>query len=205
LLQDTLFGLVAAPVQVPDTINLVDAPSIHFAGAWFDRIKQLLAYKVYTLAEILADPALTACPAVDLIDGIKQLSVGGVFAPFASREIVPPQGACETINIVPRLNQIRLDRRDWSSPSFTMASPVSGSGVSLNNLETALLDAVQRPNPVSWLWSELGRQGIELRSSEGKKQVKGEKGGIQALQQAHDQFLKHKLPKLAYLGVIEPA
>jgi hypothetical protein len=206
LLQDTLFGLVAAPVQVPDTVKLTDAPSLHFEGAWFDRIKQLLAYRVLTLAEILSDASLGACPPAGLVEGIKLLTVGGFCAPFVAREVIPPRGPSETIRVVPGLNQIRLQRYDWSEPSFTLASPVMGSGVSLNPLEAALLDALQRPDdPVPWVWSELRRRGINLLSSGGDTPVKDDEQGRQALQQALDQFLKHKLPKLAYLGVVEPA
>ena len=205
LLQDTLFGLVAAPIQVPDSVNLADAPSLHFEGAWFDRIKQLLAYRVLTLAEILADAKSGACPPADLVEGIKLLTVGGFCAPFAAREVIPPRGPTETIRVVPALNQIRLQRYDWSEPSFTLASPVMGSGVSLNSLEAALLEALQRPDPVPWVWSELQRRGINLLSSNEDKPVHDVKQGRRALQKALDQFLKHKLPKLAYLGVVAPA
>jgi len=204
LLQDTLFGLVAAPVQIPDTVNLTDAPSLHFEGAWFDRIKQLLGYRVLTLAEILSDSKLNTCPPADLVEGIKLLTVGGFCAPFTTREVIPPRGPSETIRVVPRLNQIRLRRYDWSEPSFTLASPVMGSGVSLNSLEAALLGALQRPDPVPWVWSELLRRGINLISSSGNTPVKDDEQGKQALQEALNQFLKHKLPKLAYLGVVEP-
>jgi hypothetical protein len=203
LLRETLFGLVAAPIQVPDTVNLVDAPSLHFKGAWFDRIKQRLAYRVHSLSELLADPALAACPATDLVEGIKLLTVGGFFAPFAAREVIPPKGACETIRVVPELNRVRLDGRDWSAPSFTLASPVTGSGVSLNTLEAALLDAVQRTDPVPWLWSELHRRGLELRAREANTPVTDQENGTTGLQEAHDRFLQHKLPKLAYLGIVE--
>lgn len=205
LLRQTLFGLIAAPVQIPDTVNLVDAPRLHFEGAWFHRIKQLLAYKVLTLEEILADPALSACSDAELEEGVKLLSVGGFCAPFISREIEPPRGPCETIRVVPHFNQARLARYDWSAPSLTLASKVTGSGVSLNTLEAALLHAVQCSDPVPWLWSELNRRGITLRSRDDKSWVTDEADGMQALQQAHDQFLKHKLPKLAYLGIVEPA
>ena len=80
-----------------------------------------------------------------------------------------------------------------------------GSGVSLNPLEAALLDALQRSDPIPWVWSELSRQGIELRSIGGDTPVTDDTQGKQALQQALDQFLEHKLPKLAYLGVVEAA
>jgi len=205
LLQDTLFGLIAAPIQIPDTVNLVDAPALHFAGPWFDRIKTLLGYKVHTLAEILADPVLQACPETDLVEGVKLLTAGGFCAPFSTREVVPPRQPSETVKVVPSLNRVRLKSWDWSAPSFTLASPVMGSGVSLNGLEAALLDAVQRPDPTTWVWSELGRRGIELRSREEKTPVKDQAQGKLALQQALDQFLRHKLPKLAYLGVVEAA
>jgi hypothetical protein len=205
LLQDTLFGLVANPIQIPDTINLIDAPSLHFEGAWFERIKQLLAYRVMTLSEIMADFRLSACSPADLVGGIKLLTVGGVCAPFATREVIPPRGPSETIRVVPKLNQIRLQRYDWSEPTFTLASPVMGSGVSLNSLEAALLDALQRPNPVPWAWSELRRRGINLLPTGADTPVEGDEQGRRALQEALDRFIEHKLPKLAYLGVVEPA
>jgi hypothetical protein len=205
LMQQTLFGLVATPVQIPDSIHLTDAPGLHFQGAWFDRIKQLLAYKVLTLEEILADPILSTCTDEDLIEAVKLLTVGGFCAPFLTRERVPPRAPCETIKVVPKLNQVRLAAYDWISPSFTLASPVTGCGLSLNSLEAALLNALQRPDPIPWLWTELSQRGINLRTSDEKTTVEGEQKSLQALQQALDQFLQHKLPKLAYLGVVEPA
>ena len=204
LLQDFLFGLVAAPVQVPESVNLSDAPSLHFEGAWFERIKQLMAYRVLTLSEILADASLSVCPVDDLLEGIKLLTAGGFFAPFLTREVVPPRGPSETIRVVPRLNAIRLQARDWSTPSFTLASPVMGSGVSLNSLEAALLDGLQRSDPVPWVRSELLSRGINLLSSDEHTPVEGDAHARQALQKALDQFVKHKLPKMAYLGVVEP-
>ena len=204
LLHDFLFGLVAAPVQIPNSVDLPDAPGLQFEGPWFERIKQLLGYRVLTLAEILADTALCASPEEELLEGIKLLSVGGSLTPFATREVVPPRGPAESIQVVPKLNQVHLRNRDWSAPSFTLASPVMGSGISLNGLEAALLEGLQQPEPITWVWSELQSRGINLLSRDEHTPIGAEDKGRDALQQALDQFTRHKLPKLAYLGVVEP-
>lgn len=126
LLLQTRFGMVADPVQIPENIVLPDAPSTHFEGPWFERVKKLLGYKVLTLAEILQDPELQGYDRNALIEGMKLLSIGGFCTPCVRREVIPARGPTNTISVVPKINEIRLDSHDWSEPGSTRASPSSG-------------------------------------------------------------------------------
>ncbi len=204
-LKETLFGFVADPVQMPDTINIVDAPAVRLSGAWLERLKKLLGYRVLTLAEILSDAELRSVDERELVEGIKLLSVGGFCIPCATREAEPPRGPSESVRVVPEINQARLVQHDWSKAGLTLASPVLGSGVTLNALETALLIGVQHTDPLEWVWSELKHRGVQIQAQGEKEPIADDDQAKRALTDALDQFLKYKLPKLAYLGVVEPA
>lgn len=204
-LKKTLFGLIADPIQFPETINIADAPAVQLSGAWLERVKKLLGYRVLTLAEILNDAELQTFSEEQLVEGIKLLSVGGFCTPCATRETEPPRGPAESIRVVPKLNQARLEQHDWSESGFVLVSPVLGAGITLNSLETALLLGVQHPEPLEWAWSEIKRKGVTIQSVGDKMPIEHDHEAKRALKDALDQFLKYKLPKLAYLGVVEPA
>jgi hypothetical protein len=205
-LDDTLFGMVASPMQVPDTIKVVGG-ELGVKGAWFERVKHLLAYRVRSFSEIVDDQAFNLAPRADLVQGLKILTIGGFVAPFARREIEPPDGAADRIRIVPLLNEALLQRHDWAQTSRVLASPVSGTGVVLNALETAMLSALRTEDPVRWLWAEIGRRGVRLRPVKGKDgdAIEDKHEALKALDESLERFKSHKLPKLAYLGIVEPA
>lgn len=204
-LRRMLFTLIADPVQIPDVIEVVGAPSIKLGGAWLARLKQLLGYRVLTLDEILADDQLRLCDPAELIEGIELLAAGGFCVPCLRRETEPPRTPAERIRVIPRLNRVRLERHDWSEAGFTLVSPVTGSALTLNPLETALLLSLQQAEPLDWLGPQLAAHGMQLQSSGDHRAVTGESAAEEALDRAMRQFLRYKLPKLAYLGMVEPA
>lgn len=205
LLRDMLFGLIAAPVQIPAEIELPDAPALRFEGEWFEQLKRRLGFHALSLSELLADDALRRCPPQDLVDGIKLLSSGGMLIPFARHAVTPARGPVERIQVVPRLNRLRLARHDWSQPGLVLGSPVTGSGVVLNGLEAAMLTASQRDEALSWLVPEMQARGVPIKSIRDGTRVEGEAALRDALAEALGQFHRHKLPKLAYLGIVEGA
>lgn len=205
-LRRMLFTLIADPAQIPDIIDIVGAPSIKLGGAWLARLKQLLGYRVLTLDEILADDQLRACNQAELVEGVELLAAGGFCVPCLRRETEPPRTPAERIRVIPRLNRVRLERHAWSEAGFTLVSPVTGSALTLNPLETALLISLQHSDPLDWLGPQLDAHGMQLQSSaDDNKVVTGEAASQDALQGAMRQFLRYKLPKLAYLGTVEHA
>ena len=204
-LRRMLFTLIADPAQIPDVVDVVGAPSIKLSGPWLARLKQLLGYRVLTLDEILADDQLRNCDPAQLIEGITLLAAGGFCVPCLRRETEPPRTPAERIRVVPRLNRVRLERHAWSEAGFTLVSPVTGSALTLNPLETALLLGLQHSDPLDWLAPQLEARGMQLQSSSDDKAVTGEAAARDALDAAMRQFLRYKLPKLAYLGLVEPA
>jgi len=203
-LHDTLFGLIADPRQIPNTMHLPDAPSVSLQGPWFERVKRLIGYRVLTLDELLADPELARVNPGQLIESLQLLSASGFCVPCATREIEPPRGPSEHIAVVPRLNAALLARHDWTEPSLTLASPVLGSGITLNALEAALLNSLHLRESLDWLVEQLAQHGIVVRGADDGQVISDQRAARQALQQAMQQFQRYKLPKLAYLGIVVP-
>ena len=203
-LKSTLFGFLVSAEHAPDSIKWAGG-NLSFTGAWFDRLKKLLAYRVLSLSDLLQDPILKNCPKSDLVTGIKQLTIGGFFAPFAGREVEPPGGPAEKIRLVPKINEILLDRYDWAGRALVLASPVVGSGVALNSLEAALLGGLRTNDPVSWVFSELDSRGVAIQTIDEGAPIKDEAESRKAISRSLEQFQAHKLPKLAYFGVVDAA
>lgn len=204
-LGETLFSLIAHPIQVPDTINITDAPAVKYAGPWFERIKRLLGHRVLSLDELLQTPGLAEGDPAQYIDNLTLLTVGGFCVPCATRETEPPRGPSDFVEVVPRLNAVLLERLDWTAPAIALASPVLGSGVTLNALEAALLRSLHQRESIDWLADQFERAGIAVRADEGKRIIDDPAQARAALEEAMQAFLRYKLPKLAYLGVVVPA
>jgi len=203
-LESTLFGFLVSAEHAPNSIEWAGG-NVSFSGAWFDRLKKLLAYRVLSLSEIIQDPILRNCPKNDLVNGIKQLTIGGFFAPFARREIEPPGGPVERIRLVPEINDVLLDRYDWAGRALVLASPVVGSGVALNSLEAALLGGLRTNDPMSWIVSELDHRGVGIQTIDEGAPIKDEAESRKAISRSLELFQAHKLPKLAYFGVVDTA
>ncbi len=76
-LERTLFGLNAAVEQIPKHLQLSEERRLAFEGPWFDRIRQLLAFRVLSGAEICADPAFSGLPTGDILNGLRMFSICG--------------------------------------------------------------------------------------------------------------------------------
>ena len=198
----TPIGLIADPVQIPDTITITDAPSITLKGEWFERIKQRLGYRVLTFDELCDDPMLGNADRDQLREIVKLMAAGGFCVPCVTRETEPPRGPIERIRVVPRLNEVLLEQHDWGDLPLVLASPVLGNGLVLNALETILLASLHFDRPLSSVWSQLREKDIELRSEKTAGTIDDDTEAIQALEDAMQQFQRYKLPKLAYLGIV---
>lgn len=198
-------GLIADPVQIPKTIRITDAPSITLGGEWFERVKQRLGYRVLTFDELRDDPLLGHLDRDRLRENITLMAAGGFCVPCATRETEPPRGPIERIHVVPRLNEVLLQRHNWGDAPLVLASPVLGNGLVLNGLETVLLASLHFDRPLSWVWSRLQETGITIQPETKADTVTDAEGGVQALETAMQQFQRYKLPKLAYLGIVRAA
>lgn len=200
-----LFGLVADPIQIPRNMDIPDSPGLTFEGAWFDRVKERLGYRVLTFDELRADHLLSGVDPDQLATGIKLMTAGGFCGPCIRRETEPPRGPTDRIAVVPRLNRVLLERHDWSASPLTLISPVLGNGVTLNQLETVFLLSLQLDHPLSWVWDRIQEKGMVLQSEKTKRAMTERASGIDALEVAMQHFLRYRLPKLAYLGMVAPA
>ena len=79
-----------------------------------------------------------------------------------------------------------------------------GSGITLNALEAALLSSLHLRESLDWLLDQLTVHGIAVRGTDDGAVIDERKAARQALHEAMQQFQRHKLPKLAYLGIVVP-
>jgi hypothetical protein len=77
--------------------------------------------------------------------------------------------------------------------------------MTLNALETALLDSLHRRESIDWLNDRLTQEGIAVRREGDGEVITDRDHNRRALERAMQQFLRWKLPKLAYLGVVVAA
>lgn len=206
-LDDILLGTTIPSIQLPERVNVSDNLALDWSGPWYDRVRALLAYRVFSVAELLADPELAEIPVPEALERLKRLTIGGFFAPFASREVRPPQQPFDRVRAVPRLNEVRLEQFDWKQSFVSLSSSVSGSVVGLNKLEAAFLLGLRHEDAVSWVQAQMRDRGMNIhKTAQGGGQgdvVEDEGETLEALREAFEQFTTHKLPKLAYMGVVE--
>ena len=201
----TLLGLIADPVQIPSTIHFPDAPSVTLDEHRLAYVKHRLGYRVKTFAELSDDPTLSPADRATLRDDLKLMAAGGFCAPCLSREIEPSREPVERIALPSPLNRVLLERHGWSENQLLLVSPVLGNCVALNGIEAVLLASLQQDRALPWVWDRLQKNGIAINSESAGTPIEDRDAGIQALDDAMARFLRYKLPKLAFLGVVGAA
>jgi len=187
-----------------DQVN-VTGGTLSLAGAWFDRVRELLEFRVLSVAEILADPVLRGCPRDDLRNGLKLASIDGAIGPAAQREISISAASTSQMTVVPPLNRALLERFDFQREQLMLASPVTGRGVNVGRMDAMLLAAVDQRSPESWIQQRLRQCGISLKKVGGQELLQSDADELAALHTIRDVFRDQRLPKLASLGLVGPA
>lgn len=202
-LNSTLFGLTCLAHLIPEEVTIRDIGTINVGGECFDSMMKLLQTNVLTLDEIINHPLMSSAIKGDPAKLIQALSIGGVLEPFVSREITPEPGGTETIRVIPEINSVRLNNADWNESVFALASPVTGSGIILSQLETAVLRGLQRTDAIGWVHQKLNEHSIKLRPRGNDEFITDAGEERKVLEEIFEKFVKHRLPKLAYLGVVQ--
>lgn len=182
----------------------VTGGTIDLAGAWFDRVKELLALRVLTLREILEDSVLSGCPQEDLLNGLKLATIDGAIGPAAKREEPIPEHIPEQLVVKPSLNQSLLRRFDFNANHLVLASPVTGQGVTVSRMEALLLASLEQSAAAAWIRSRMRECGMSLKKSGSTSQVAEGADESAAVAEIVSAFRQIRLPKLIALGVVGP-
>ena len=180
----------------------VTGGTIDLAGAWFDRVKELLALRVLSVREILDDPVLSGCPRDDLLNGLKLATIDGAVGPAVRREEPLPAGAPAQLVVTPSLNQSLLRRFDFNASQLVLASPVTGQGVTVSRMEAMLLASLEQPDAAAWISSRMRECGMSLKKSGTNSQVAEGADETAAVAEITSAFRQVRLPKLIALGVV---
>ncbi len=201
-LSDVLLGLEKTPQELPDTVELQDR-QVTVTGDRPERLKDLLAYRAMSVAEITALPDFSGGVPGDLPDMVKLMTAGRRILPFARRGA--PEAAAPTgrIRVCPPLNRTLLEAVDRPGSSVVLASPAAGTGISIAPLEACLLLALETDDPVSAAAEQFSRRGLQL--NEGGRVISDAAATRSAINQILPTFVAGKLPKLVSLGVVEDA
>ncbi len=201
-LSDVLLGLEKTPQELSDTIDLQDR-QVTLTGDRPARLKDMLAYRALSVAEIAADPDFSGGASGGISDMVKLMTAGRQILPFARRGgagAAPPDGP---IRICPPLNRRLLEAVDLPGGAVVLAAPAAGTGISVSPLEACLMLALETDDPVADAAEQLRRRGMQL--NEGGRVISDAAGTRSAIEQILPAFVSGKVPKLISLGVAEPA
>lgn len=100
-----------------------------------------------------------------------------------------------------RLNKAIISRAEHSGVLTYLASPITGSGVSINRLNLLFLLSMQN-NPderPEFVWKTLKTQGKKLRNNE--REFQSDNDNITRMRELYKSFLQETLPILQKLGI----
>lgn len=198
-----LLCMGVATAELGNTVK-VYAGELKLDGAWFERAKELLAFDVRTMGEILGDPSFAQCPPDDLREGLLLATIAGLFRPALRRGIPLPPAPPRRFRIASEFNRQRIASYGWERPRLALASPVIGSRVSVSRMEAMLLESFETDDPRAAFESRLRTQGLTLTDVAQQKKVSLEQEA-EAAGKIVNAFLNTKLPKLFTLGIVESA
>ncbi len=201
-LSGVLLGLEKSPQELPETIDLPDR-QVTLTGDRPGALKDFLAFRAMTVAEILDNPDLAAGGSAGLLDMAKLMTAGRRLLPFARRGVDAPATPDGPIRACPPLNRKLLDAVDQPGAAVVLASPAAGTGISIAPLEACLVLALESDDPVAAAAEQLARRGLQL--NEGGRVITDPEATRAAIAEILPSFVAGKLPKLISLGVIEVA
>lgn len=179
----------------------VTGGTVDLSGAWFGRLRELLAVRVMTVDELLNDPVLAQCPRGELLNGLKLASVEGAIGPAATRETPSTDSVKCSLKVVPPLNAALIKRFDLNQERLFLASPVTGRGVAVHRMDVLALSAISQLSPEDQMLARLRQAGISLKRPGRDEAVADELGAMREIASA---FRSQRLPKLMALGVVAP-
>lgn len=202
LLSGILLGLEKSPRELPDAVDLPDR-KVTPGGDNAGRLKDSLAVKALSIAELASHPDLTSGSPAELIDTIKLLTAGRQLLPFARRVTAADESLPARIRCCPPLNRAMLDGVEKPEEPVVLASPIAGTGIRIAPLEACLLLALETDDPVAEAAEQLSRRGLQL--NEAGRVITDVAATRAAIGEILPAFTAGKLPTLMALGVVEAA
>jgi predicted O-methyltransferase YrrM len=180
--------------------------TLQFPGAIFDALIPLLSASSSTVAELAARPELAAYEPTKIRGAILRLALGDQVAsalrstePLASHDF-----AGRRYDIPLAYNRMMLEQRLSSRNLVVLASPLTGSGLTLSVLHAACLrlaTAVPPSDRSAWIRAFVAEQPITLYDKDQPITDKEEQARV--LEQQFADFAAKRIPELLRLGILE--
>jgi hypothetical protein len=136
-----VFGTIAPAADVPRSVTLPHC-TMGFSGAIFEALIEALGDAPIGVDAILAEPKLASFGRARIHDGLRSLLIGGVAAPMRTLGALAEP---------PPLNRALVaDHREAEGP-LALASPLTGSGLTVDEKVAARLRGGERPREVTRL------------------------------------------------------
>jgi hypothetical protein len=202
-LLSTLLCTMQPAAQVSPRV-MVTGGTLDMSGGWFERLREILDLRILSIEEILNDPVLAGCPRSELLNGLKLAAIDGAIGPAVLREASTAQQLGTALQVAPVLNRTLLERFSLQRPQLTLASPVTGRGVTVGGLEAMVLASIGRPSPEHWMLQQMQAAGRSLKPTGTDVRVESTDEQLAALRHIADEFFRVRVPKLASLGILVP-
>ncbi len=160
-----------------------------------------------TIAELPERPALKASPKAEVVKAAHTLLAAGQAVVFASAERRQPLPADSRRFGVPTALNRALASGAWEHPQrASLASPVAGTGYSLNQIDRALLAAIVEhgmERAFDATAADVQKRGLTF-NKDGKK-LEGPDANRAELRERFERFVERSMPLLRRLGILEAA
>jgi len=204
-----LFGDVVFGSRVPQSQITREVPlgrvMLQYGAKIYDDLIPAVADGTRTVDEICALPAFKELSRDVVLTALHRLAVGGQIRPFAAKAPKVDK-APKSFRIVHALNRALLKERLMRDPFCALASPVLGSGISIDLTQGLLLLAGDEVGP-----DKAVARAVELLAESGQPfqkegvVVEDANEARDLLQAKQAEFTETWAPLLQRFGIIEPA
>ncbi|HZF33782.1 MAG TPA: class I SAM-dependent methyltransferase [Candidatus Angelobacter sp.] len=205
-LERVAIGLYKPPTDIAFQIKS-PAGEFKFDNQVVRAVVANLADGPLTFAELPERPALKGSPKAEIVKAAHTLLAAGqaiVFASADRRQALPADA--RRFNLPTALNRA-LATGAWEHPQrATLASPVAGTGYSLNQIDRALLAAIVEhgmERAFDTAAADVQQRGLTF-TKDGKK-LEGADANRAELRERFERFVERSMPLLRRLGILEAA
>lgn len=199
------------PLVLAQAIRLDSAfpvGTVTYSGPVYHVLTRLLADRSMTVADMAAHAELSGFDADTLLNSLHFLCAGGQFGMLA-RPLAPVQAADRPLTLAIPLNRVLLERRLIADGKVSLASPVTGSGITVDIVSGLALLAIDRLDTAPTVdsvaegaWAILEAEGHSLRLDGAP--LAGRDGHLPVLKGRVKAFLDFSLPRLTEYGLLAP-
>jgi SAM-dependent methyltransferase len=137
-LDDGVFGTIVPPTDVPRSVTLPHC-TMSFSGAIFEALIDALGDAPIGVDAIVAEPRLASFGRARVHDALRSLLIAGVAAPMRARGLLAEP---------PLLNRALVAGWTEADGPLALASPLTGSGLTVDASVAARLQKGERPREV---------------------------------------------------------